>query len=81
DAIDVAGWTPCHPSAVVIGNERFGLDPETVALCDGAIAIRGAGTKNSLNVVCALSIALFARTEFQTGMNNSNNEKHETLNP
>ncbi|MCL1909876.1 MAG: hypothetical protein FWG05_02965 [Kiritimatiellaeota bacterium] len=68
DAIDVAGWTPCHPSAVVIGNERFGLDPETVALCDGAIAIRGAGAKNSLNVVCALSIALFARTSSQSNV-------------
>ena len=58
NATDVAEWTPCHASAIVIGNERFGLDPETVALCDGALAIRGAGAKNSLNVVCALAVAL-----------------------
>ena len=62
DAADVSDWEPRRPTAIVVGNERFGLDPETVAACDGAVAIRGAGEKNSLNVVCALSIALFAST-------------------
>ena len=66
DAQDVAEWTPCHPAAIVVGNERFGLDPETVALCDSAIAIRSAGAKNSLNVVSALSIALFQANKFAT---------------
>ena len=61
DAIDISTFSPPpdRPLAIVVGNERFGLDPETIALCDGVLAIRGAGAKNSLNVVSALAIALF----------------------
>jgi tRNA G18 (ribose-2'-O)-methylase SpoU len=54
------------PSAIVIGNERFGLDPETVAACDTAARIPSYGVKNSLNVVTALAICAWdARLAFQ----------------
>lgn len=54
------------PSAVVIGNERFGLDPETVAACDTAARIPSYGVKNSLNVVTALAICAWdARLAFK----------------
>jgi rRNA methylases len=60
DAISAADFAPRFPAALLIGNERFGLDPETLALCDSVVSINGCGAKNSLNVVSALSIALFA---------------------
>ncbi|MDD2598790.1 MAG: TrmH family RNA methyltransferase [Kiritimatiellae bacterium] len=47
------------PCALILGNERFGLDPDVVALCDKAVRIQLYGTKNSLNVVSALSVAAY----------------------
>lgn len=47
------------PTAFVVGNERFGLEASTLALCDGVISIPTFGLKNSLNVSNALSIAAF----------------------
>lgn len=44
------------PCAVVLGNERFGLDPETIAACDSRARIPTYGSKNSLNVVNAFAI-------------------------
>ncbi len=48
------------PSALLLGNERFGLDPEVLSLSDAVLAIRSHGTKNSLNVVSAAAITLCA---------------------
>ncbi len=45
------------PCALVLGNERFGVDPELVSMCDGAVMIRMYGRKNSLNVVAAFALA------------------------
>ncbi len=54
------------PCAVVLGNERFGLDPETVKACDTAARIPSYGVKNSLNVVNALAICAWdARQSWQ----------------
>jgi tRNA G18 (ribose-2'-O)-methylase SpoU len=62
--IERFSWT--FPSALVLGNERFGLDPEVVAACDGCLAIPMFGRKNSLNVATAAAIALHAaRTAFE----------------
>ncbi len=48
------------PAALVVGSERFGLDPDVVQLCGGgAVRIELYGTKNSLNVVSAFSIAAY----------------------
>jgi tRNA G18 (ribose-2'-O)-methylase SpoU len=43
---------------LLLGNERFGLDPETLAKADVVVSIGGHGVKNSLNVVSAFSIAI-----------------------
>ncbi len=59
-AEEVAACPYEFPAALIVGNERFGLDPEIVALADAAVVIEGHGTKNSLNVVSALSIAAHA---------------------
>ena len=48
------------PCALVLGNERFGLDPDVVQLCNGgAVRIQLFGAKNSLNVVSAFSVAAY----------------------
>lgn len=56
-APDVAEVVWPEPCALVLGNERFGLDAETVRLCDGVVRIPLAGRKNSLNVVSAFAVA------------------------
>ena len=48
------------PAALLLGSERFGLDPEVVAAADACIAIPGHGAKNSLNVVSAFAVAAAA---------------------
>jgi len=48
------------PCALLLGNERFGLDPDVVASADAVISIPMVGTKNSLNVVSAFAIAGYA---------------------
>lgn len=47
------------PCAVVLGNERFGLGPETLAAVDGVVRIPSFGRKNSLNVVTAFAICAY----------------------
>lgn len=47
------------PTAFVVGNERFGLDPKTLQACDALMVLPLRGIKNSLNVATALSGAGF----------------------
>ena len=47
------------PSALLLGSERFGLDPDVVASADACIAIPASGIKNSLNVVTAFGVAAY----------------------
>lgn len=56
-APDPASFVWPFPCALVLGNERFGLDPDVVAACDGAVRIPLFGRKNSLNVVTAFAVA------------------------
>ncbi len=56
-AADVGSFVPSWPCALILGNERFGIDPDVVADADGTVVIPSHGTKNSLNVVCAFSVA------------------------
>lgn len=44
-------------TALIVGNERFGLDSETLAACDHIVRIETRGAKNSLNVGVAFGIA------------------------
>ncbi|MDR2850375.1 MAG: TrmH family RNA methyltransferase [Verrucomicrobiota bacterium] len=57
-AVDGFDWP--FPCALVLGNERFGLDPDVVQACDGIVRIPVFGRKNSLNVVTAFAIAVQA---------------------
>ena len=56
-ARDLATFEPIFPCALLLGNERFGLDPDVVGLADEIVEIRSHGTKNSLNVVSAFAVA------------------------
>ena len=67
-----AGAVPCckmhwkFPSALLLGSERFGLDPDVVASADAVVGIESFGIKNSINVVSALAIIGYtARSQFQ----------------
>lgn len=48
------------PCALLVGNERFGLDPETLRQVDGVVRIPVYGRKNSLNVASAFAVAAYA---------------------
>ena len=64
-AQDITSFTPSLPCALLLGNERFGLDPDVVSMADSILEIPSFGTKNSLNVVSAFAVAAaFIRTRF-----------------
>jgi len=56
-AADISLAEPSFPCALLLGNERFGLDPDVVASADKVLEIPSHGTKNSLNVVSAFAVA------------------------
>ncbi len=65
-ALDISDFEPAFPCALLLGNERFGLDPDVVAAADAVLEIPSHGTKNSLNVVSALAVAAaFLRAKYR----------------
>ena len=54
DAVDLA-----RPTALVLGNEAHGLDPEVAARLDGTVSIPMAGATESLNVAMAATVLCF----------------------
>ena len=48
-----------RPTALVLGNEVTGIDPEVLDACDGLIEIPTFGLKNSLNVAAACPVVVF----------------------
>ena len=51
------------PTCFILGNERFGVDYETLSLCDEVRQIPTYGTKNSLNVASSFAIAAYEYTK------------------
>ncbi|MFZ1626188.1 MAG: TrmH family RNA methyltransferase [Candidatus Moraniibacteriota bacterium] len=60
-SIDYRRWQPKHGKtpALIVGNEVAGMEQKTLALADTVIHLPMRGTKNSLNVSVAGSIALY----------------------
>ncbi len=58
DHPEISAFEPRFPCALLLGNERFGLQPSVVALAEAKARIPTFGAKASLNVVAALAIAL-----------------------
>jgi tRNA G18 (ribose-2'-O)-methylase SpoU len=50
---------PEEKTAIVLGNEVFGVSEDLLPLCDGAIEIPQHGTKHSLNVTIAAGIVIW----------------------
>jgi tRNA G18 (ribose-2'-O)-methylase SpoU len=53
--------------ALVVGNERAGVDPGILALCDAVISLPMAGQKSSLNAAVAFGIGIYY-LRFGTGL-------------
>jgi tRNA G18 (ribose-2'-O)-methylase SpoU len=58
-AVDYKTITIADPTAIILGNEVAGINPEILAACDQVAQIPMRGTKESLNVAVACGIALF----------------------
>ncbi len=48
-----------QPLLLVLGNERAGVDPGLIDLCDAVLALPMVGEKNSLNVAVAFGVAAY----------------------
>lgn len=59
NSLSLFDWQPQGPTALLVGNERFGLEASALQLCDQVVSIPMSGQKNSLNVSQALSVAAF----------------------
>lgn len=66
-AQELDSFVPDFPCALVLGNERFGIDAGLLKECDAVIRIPVYGRKNSLNVSNAFAVAAFRfRHAFET---------------
>lgn len=54
-ALDQFEWP--EKAAIIVGNERFGVDSETLAACDHIVRVETRGRKNSINVGVAFGVA------------------------
>jgi tRNA G18 (ribose-2'-O)-methylase SpoU len=57
---------PAHPTVLVIGNEKAGVDPGILAHCDQIVALPMRGHKRSLNAAVAFGVAAYT-LQFQSG--------------
>ena len=58
-SVDLKYYHPTAKIALIVGNERYGIDKGTLNLCDQTIEIPMLGEKESLNVVQATAIAMY----------------------
>ena len=56
-----------RPIALVLGNEKTGLDAATLAFCDKVVRIHGTGHVQSLNVASAAAILIYLLTGSPSG--------------
>ncbi|MBA2613861.1 MAG: RNA methyltransferase [Bacteroidetes bacterium] len=59
-SISLNSFTPNNEkTALVFGNEVYGVDQEVIDMCEGVIEIPQAGTKHSLNISVSIGIVLW----------------------
>ena len=56
-AMPLEDFTWPEKTLLILGNERFGVDSETLAACDHVVRIAATGQKNSINVGVAFGVA------------------------
>ena len=59
EAVDLMDFEPQWPVCLMVGNEVEGLSKNLLALADQVVKIPMLGHKESLNVSCAYSIAIY----------------------
>jgi RNA methyltransferase, TrmH family len=66
---DSTGLNPTgdRPVALILGNEKTGLDAAMLALCDEVVRIPGSGHVQSLNVASAAAILIYLLTRVPSG--------------
>jgi RNA methyltransferase, TrmH family len=64
-----AGMDPTgdRPVALILGNEKTGLDAATLRLCDEVVRMAGSGHVQSLNVASAAAILIYLLTRSPSG--------------
>jgi len=83
-AVDLYSIDFTEPLALVFGNEKKGVSPEMLALCDGNFLIPQMGIIQSLNISVACAICLYEafRQKYTKGhyeRNNSKNPKYRDV--
>lgn len=61
ESLQTFSW-PEQPTAIIVGNEVFGIQQEVLELCDACVEIPQFGTKHSLNVAVSAGIILWEYT-------------------
>ena len=56
-----------RPVALILGNEKIGLEATTLAFCDEVVSIPGSGHVQSLNVASAAAILIYLLTRSPAG--------------
>merc|ERR1712054_123935 len=59
DAVSVHDFAFPRPCALLLGNERHGIEADLLALCDAPLRIPCRGVKNSLNVGIAFAVCVY----------------------
>jgi tRNA G18 (ribose-2'-O)-methylase SpoU len=57
--LNAIGFDVNQKMAIIFGNEKAGVDPSTISLCDGCIEIPQLGMKHSLNIATAAGVVLW----------------------
>ena len=68
NSISLESFLPNGKTALIFGNEVFGVSQEAVKICDGSIEIPQLGTKHSLNISVTTGIViwdLFCKLNFR----------------
>ncbi len=66
-SLSLPGFEPPTRVALLVGREVEGIEPEVLALCDGALEIPMNGKKESFNVAQAAAMALYHLTYMHAG--------------
>lgn len=58
-SVNIYEWQPQFPLALIVGNEKTGVSPALLKLCDQVVHLPMKGSKNSLNVSIAGGVAMY----------------------
>ena len=62
-SVSIYSWKPSTPLALIVGNEKTGISPGLLKLCDAVVHLPMRGMKKSLNVSIAAGVAIYSIAE------------------